>query len=93
MKKEFDASLMNELSRYPIPETDFSIVEYSYNGKPPRVKVVQEWKGASGKGGETVLMKGVEKGELKAIATALIVYIDNPAKQKVALKRRVTRVA
>ena len=65
---KYDEKLYTELSRHEVKGTDYMVVEYSYNGKPPRIKVVLPWYSKDGETqGEKTIFQGVEKKSWLAI--------------------------
>ena len=73
---KYDEALYEELSRYEVPNTEYMVVEYSYNGKPPRIKVVLPWYSKAGDvQGEKTIFQGVEKktwAKIAGIVTPLL---------------------
>ena len=82
-KRAFDETLMRVFSRTPIEGASYEIVEYSYNGKPPRYKVVEKWEQRnSGETKENVILKGIEAKELEKVLAGLNAFLEGKAKPK-----------
>ena len=96
MKMAYDPKLMKVLKRTEIEDTNYTLVEYSYNGKPSRLKVVQEWQARSGESGEKVLIPCLELCEMMKILPVMMERMTAMDKERnpetaPVVKKRVAR--
>jgi len=86
MARSFDADLMDVQRSVEVPGLDNIAVEvYSYNGKPPRIRVVQKIRS-----GYAVLLRGMELADTIAIVKVLNSVV-NDVKPAVAGRKIKTR--
>ncbi len=91
MGKKFDSTLMDVQQVEKVPGLDNIAVEvYSYNSKPPRIRVVQELRT-----GYAIILRGMELKDTDAIVKVLVKVLKNTkpkvAGRKIKARRNATR--
>ncbi len=91
MGKKFDSTLMDIQSTDAVPGIEnMSVQVYSYNGKPPRIRVVQDLRT-----GYAVILRGMELKDTDAIVKVLVKVLKNTkpkvAGRKIKARRNATR--
>ena len=89
MGKKFDSTLMEIQSTVPVPGIEnMSVQVYSYNGKPPRIRVVQDLRTT----GYAVILRGMELKDTDAIVKVMVQVLKD-TKPKAAGRKIKSRKA